>query len=324
MTSSPLLQKPRTPPSPRKVLVLWGGWSAEREVSFSSGAGVIQALKKLGHQVESLDPPRALDHMIPLILQSFQGQGPHVIFNILHGRDGEDGVIQGVLNLLNIPYTFSGVLGSALAMNKGVARDIVSSHGIRCPQGQVVSVTDYLSTCTFFPHVCKPLGEGSTVGVQLIQNIEEQKKAVKEWDYGPHVLVEQYIPGREIQVAVFGGVAIGAVDIRFTGPIFSYEAKYVEGHAQHLIPAPLEPKAYQEALQMAEVAHKVLQCRGVTRTDFRYDDTGGEPGKLFYLETNPQPGLTPLSLVPEIAQKTQGWSYEEVVQWILEDATCPK
>jgi D-alanine-D-alanine ligase len=318
------LLRPKLPVKPRNVLVLMGGWSAEREVSLSSGQGVMRALKALGHSAESFDPPRDVLALAQGIQASFNHQGPDIIFNILHGHEVEDGILQGVLNLMGIPYTFSGVLGSSLAMNKGVARDIVGSCGVRCPEGEVLSVSQYKTTpWTFFPHVMKPLTEGSTVGVQMVSSFAEQVSLADAWTYGDQVLVERYIPGREIQVAVFGGVATGALEITFKGPIFSYEAKYTEGKAQHLCPAPVPPEVYQDVLKMAETAYRALRCSGVVRSDFRYDDTVKDPGVLYFLETNTQPGMTSLSIVPDI-MKTQGWSYEDVVQWIIEDASCPK
>jgi D-alanine-D-alanine ligase len=319
-----LLKKPSPPFKSKKVLVLAGGWSKEREVSLSSGQGVMEALKNLGHRGEFFDPPRSLLDLIYGIESSFDGQGPEIIFNILHGHEVEDGILQGVLTLLNRPYTFSNVLGSALSMHKGIARDILSTRGVRCPEGGVVALKEYPEKITFFPHVCKPLGEGSTMGVHFVSSPQEQEKVFNEWVYGHELLVERYIPGREIQVAVFGGIAMGAVEITFEGPIFSYEAKYVKGLAQHLVPAPLPLQAYEEVLHLAELAHDALQCKGVTRSDFRYHETQGGLGTFYYLETNCQPGMTPLSLVPEIAAAVANWSYEDVVQWILEEALCAK
>jgi D-alanine-D-alanine ligase len=162
------------------------------------------------------------------------------------------------------------------------------------------------------------------MGVHFVSSPQEQEKVFNEWVYGHELLVERYIPGREIQVAVFGGIAMGAVEITFEGPIFSYEAKYVKGLAQHLVPAPLPLQAYEEVLHLAELAHDALQCKGVTRSDFRYHETQGGLGTFYYLETNCQPGMTPLSLVPEIAAAVANWSYEDVVQWILEEALCAK
>lgn len=315
-----LISKAKPPFKPYNVAVLMGGWSDERDVSLSSGQGVVKALQDLGHTAYPLDPHRDLETFARQIKTVCKGSPPEVIFNILHGRWGEDGVIQGILETTGIPYTFSGVLGSSLAMNKAVARQIALSHGIRCPEGQLFSLERYRKEgVSFFPHVVKPVGEGSTVGIRLIKAPAEQKNALDNWAYGDNVLVEKYIPGREINVSVFGGKAMGSVEICFEGEIFTYEIKYTAGKARHLVPAPIHPQVQTEILEMASVMHKALQCKGVTRSDFRYDDTKGEPGVLYYLETNTQPGMTSLSLVPDIAAYC-GWSYNDIVQWILEDA----
>lgn len=319
MSISPI-PKPCFPVKPYRVVVLMGGWSDEREVSLTSGKGVVEALEKLGHTVFPLDPDRDLEKFAHQIKTGCDGHPPDVVFNILHGRWGEDGIIQGALELLRIPYTFSGVLGSSLAMNKAVARQIALSYGIPCPRGLLLLKERYLKEgVSFFPHVIKPVKEGSTVGVRLIKTPADQKHALDQWAYGESVLVEQYIPGREINVAVFGGKAMGSVEICFEGEIFTYEIKYTAGKARHLVPAPIHPQAQAEILRLAEKMHEALHCKGVTRSDFRYDDSKGEPGALYYLETNTQPGMTPLSLVPDIAAY-DGWSYADVVQWILEDA----
>jgi D-alanine-D-alanine ligase len=316
------LKKPRYPVVPLKVAVLMGGWSPERAVSLTSGRGVCGALQALGHQVFPVDPERDLEWLAKQLKTCAAGGKPDVVFNILHGPPGENGVIQGVLELLELPYTFSGVLASALAMDKGKSRAIATTAGLRCPQGMILSKQAYQDAgVSFFPHVVKPLQEGSTVGVTWVGTPQDQQTALSGWAFGEDVLVERYIPGREIQVAVLNGKALGAVEIRFDGPIFSYEAKYTSGKAIHLVPAPMDPVSYEGVLEMAETIHQALGCKGATRSDFRYDDTQGEPGVLYYLETNTQPGMTPLSLVPEIAAYF-GWSYEDLVQWILEDGLC--
>lgn len=316
---SPIL-KPHQPVQPYRVAVLMGGWSDEREVSLTSGRGIVEALQKWGHTAFPLDPDRDLEKFALQLKTVCHGSPPDVVFNILHGRWGEDGVIQGVLELIGIPYTSSNVLGSSLAMNKVIARQIALSHGIRCPHGLLLSQEHYRKHgVSFFPHVVKPVQEGSTVGLRLIKTPADQEKALDQWTYGPHVLVETYIPGREINVSVFGGKAMGTIEICFEGEIFTYDIKYTDGKARHLVPAPIHPQAHAEIIKMAETMHQALHCKGVTRSDFRYDDTQGEPGVLYYLETNTQPGMTSLSLVPDTAAY-YGWSYADVVQWILEDA----
>lgn len=302
----------------KKVAVLMGGFSVEREVSLSSAQGVIQALHELGHEPISIDVTRDMGKLI----QTLDTHKPDVVLNVLHGRWGEDGCIQGLLEMMGVPYSHSGVLGSALSMNKVVARKICAIKGLRIPEGQVAKLVDVCAGRVMEPpYVIKPIGEGSSVGVHIILDKSSSFPNPEKWPFEEEVLVEKYVPGREIHVAVIGGKAIGAIEIRPKGAFYDYEAKYTDGRADHLMPAPIHPEVYTQALDWAEKAHKFLECRGVTRSDFRYDDTHGEPGSLYYLETNPQPGLTPLSLVPEIAAH-QGMSYAQLIQWMVEDASC--
>lgn len=302
----------------KRVVVLMGGFSGEREVSLSSAQGVLKALEELGHDVLPLDVTRDMENLV----QCLQNHKPDVVLNILHGRWGEDGCIQGLLEMMNIPYSHSGVLGSALSMNKVIARNICQINGIRVPEGRVAKLTNVRAGQVMKPpYVIKPIGEGSSLGVHIILDEKSPLPTPEEWAFDDEVLIERYIPGREIQVAVLDGKAIGAIEIRPHGEFYDYEAKYTDGKATHLMPAPIHEEAYSLVLEWAEAAHKALKCRGVSRSDFRYDDTKGEPGRIYYLETNPQPGLTPLSLVPEIAAHG-GMSYAQLVQWMIEDASC--
>ena len=302
----------------KKVAVLMGGFSVEREVSLSSAQGVLKALQELGHEAIPIDVTRNMGELI----QNLETHKPDAVLNILHGRWGEDGCIQGLLEMMEIPYSHSGVLGSALSMNKVAARKICQIKGIRVPEGQLAKLVDICAGKVMTPpFVIKPVGEGSSVGVHIILDEKSPLPSPQEWLFEKEVLVEKYIPGREVHVAVMGGKAIGAIEICPKGTFYDYEAKYTDGKAVHLMPAPIHPEAYAQALEWAEKAHKVLECRGVTRSDFRYDDTQGEPGALYYLETNPQPGLTPLSLVPEIAAH-KGITYAQLVQWMVEDTSC--
>jgi D-alanine-D-alanine ligase len=302
----------------KRVAVLMGGFSVEREVSLSSAQGVIAALQELGHEAIPIDVTRNMEKLV----QNLEIHKPDVILNILHGRWGEDGCIQGLLQMMDIPYSHSGVLGSALSMNKIVARKICQIEGIRVPEGQVAQLVDVCAGHIMKPpFVIKPIGEGSSLGVHIILDETTPLPNPKDWAFEDEVLVERYIPGKEIQVAVLGGKAIGAIEIRPHGTFYDYEAKYTDGKAVHVMPAPIHPEAYAQVLEWAEKAHKGLECRGVSRSDFRYDDTMGEPGTLYYLETNPQPGLTPLSLVPEIVAH-EGMTYAQLVQWMVEDASC--
>lgn len=302
----------------KRVAVLMGGFSVERDVSLSSAQGVLKALQELGHEFIPIDVTRDMTDLV----RNLEIHKPDVVLNILHGRWGEDGCIQGLLEMMNIPYSHSGVLGSALSMNKVVARKICQAHGIRIPEGQVAQLADVCAGHVMKPpYVIKPIGEGSSFGVYIILDEKEAHSLIHKWSFEDEVLIERYIPGREIQVAVLGGKASGAIEICPFGEFYDYEAKYTDGKAVHHMPAPIPSTIYAQVLEWAEIAHKALECRGVTRSDFRYDDTQEEPGQLYYLETNPQPGLTPLSLVPEIVAH-EGMTYAQLVQWMVEDASC--
>lgn len=301
----------------KHVAVLMGGWSAEREISLISGAAVIESLYSLGYRATGID----VGQDVAEVLQQLK---PDLCFNALHGRFGEDGAMQGLLEILGLPYTHSGVLASALAMNKPMAKRIFQSHGLRVPEGRVMHRDQVLSgQIVAPPYVIKPLNEGSSVGVRIVMDDAEAEAARDlPWSYGENVLVERYIPGREIQVAVMGDEALGAIEIRTEGRFYDYEAKYTAGKAEHLMPAPLKDADYKEACRIALTAHQGLGCRGVSRADLRFDDTAGR-GRFYLLEINTQPGMTPLSLVPEIAHY-RGMPFAELVNWIVEDAGCDR
>ncbi len=300
------------------VAVLMGGWSAEREISLVSGDTVGAALRDAGYRVTMIDVGRDADRLLASLRPR-----PDVIFNTLHGRFGEDGCIQGVLELLGIPYTHSGILASALAMEKPTAKQLFIAAGIPCAEGVVVNRDTVLANDVMErPYVIKPIHEGSSVGVHMVFGGDNRKPFDEgDWPYGDKVLVERYVPGREITVAVMGERALGALEIRPKGGFFDYSAKYTKGKAERLMPAPLVPEAYEEVLELAVLAHRTLGCRGVTRADLRYDDSAGEPGRFYMLEINTQPGMTPLSLVPEIAAHA-GVSFQELVTWMVENAEC--
>ncbi len=304
---------------PLHVAVLMGGPSAEREISLISGAASAEALDDLGHRVTEVHVTRdigaALAALDPL---------PDVVFNALHGRYGEDGCIQGMLEYLGIPYTHSGVLASALAMDKPTARRLFAEAGLTCAEGRTAQREDVIQGRVMDPpYVVKPLNEGSSVGVQIVIEGDAVQPLASDWPFGEKVLVERFIPGREIQVAVMGDEALGAIEIRPKGQFYDYEAKYTEGKAEHLMPAPLSDADYAEALEVGRKAHATLGCRGVTRTDLRFDDTGDGPRQFYVLEVNTQPGMTPLSLVPEIAAHV-GIGFGALVAWMVEDASCPR
>lgn len=293
----------------KRVAVLYGGMSAEREVSLSSGKAVIRALSELGYDAVPIDAQAD-------VAEQLAKSRPDVAFNALHGRWGEDGCVQGVLEILKIPYTHSGVLASALAMDKPMAKKVFEAVGLLCAEGKVCTKEEMIAAEPMArPYVVKPSNEGSSVGVQLVFENDNFFFTAENWPHGDEVLVEQYIAGREIQVAVLDGKALGAIEIRALGKFYDYEAKYTDGKAEHLMPAPLEDAAYSQVLEEAERAHAALGCRGLSRSDFRYS----EDGKFYILETNTQPGLTPLSLAPEIAAH-QGIVFNELIDVLVKTA----
>lgn len=297
----------------KHVAVLMGGWSREREVSLTSGHAVATALTTLGYRVTTID-------VKPDIAEVLAKLQPDVAFNALHGRWGEDGCIQGILEVLKIPYTHSGVLASALAMDKPMAKKVFEAHGIRTAPGFVTTRGRVKEMLPFAPPVViKPVNEGSSVGVHIVHEMDHLDNLREGESPEDQVLVEKYIPGREIQVAVLDDEPLGAIEIRpFTG-FYDYEAKYTVGKAEHLMPAPLPQKDYDEVMQLALKAHRALGCKGVSRTDFRYDDTSLGQGLFYILETNSQPGMTPLSLTPEIAAH-RGMTFGQLVERLITSA----
>ena len=296
----------------KHVAVLMGGWSAEREVSLVSGRAVAKALAARGFRVTEIDVGRDLGRKLAEVK-------PDVAFNALHGRWGEDGCVQGLLEIMGIPYTHSGVKASADAMDKPTAKRLFHDAGIPCARDVIVSREDFRTGDPLpRPYVVKPLNEGSSVGVRIIQPGDNSLHDDENfWSQTSRLMVETYIPGREIQVAVMGERALGAIEIRPKSGFYDYAAKYTAGLADHIMPAPLAPDVYRQVMDHALRAHQVLGCRGVSRSDFRYNDTG--PGLLYILEINTQPGMTPLSLVPEIAGHA-GIGFEDLVSWLVEDA----
>jgi len=302
----------------RSVAVLMGGWTAEREVSLVSGRECAQALAALGYDVRRIDVTHDLGALVRALTPA-----PNVVFNALHGRGGEDGTVQGVLEFLRVPYTHSGVLASAVAMDKPVARSVFAAAGLPLAEGKVVSRAELAGGDVLpRPYVVKPINEGSSVGVRIVRPDDKLwAQEAKTWKYGEHALVERYVPGREITVAIMGDKALGALEIRPRDGFYDYDAKYAPGGSEHVVPAPIHPRAYNEALAISTAAHKALGCRGVSRADLRYDDTKGEPGRMVLLEVNTQPGMTPTSLVPDIARHA-GIAFPQLVQWMVENAAC--
>ena len=304
---------------PKHVAVLLGGWSAEREVSLSTGRACCRALEEQGYKVTPID-------VQPDIARVLQATSPEVAFNALHGPIGEDGTIQGLFEVLRIPYTHSGVLASALAMQKDKAKVVMAAAGVPVPEGRVVNRFEAgQSHLLPPPYVVKPIREGSSVGVIIVR--EDRTHAPQEllrddWPYCDQVLVEKFIPGRELTCAIMGDKALGVIDIRpATGMFYDYDAKYVKGGSIHVLPAEIKPNIYQQVQELALTAHQALGCRGISRADLRYDDTPGGTGEVIVLEVNTQPGMTETSLVPEMAAHA-GFSFGELVRWMVEDATC--
>jgi len=300
------------------VALLMGGWSPEREVSLSSGYECAKALENRGYRVRLID----VDRDLPTLLRALEPR-PDVIFNALHGIGGEDGAIQGVFDMLGIPYTHSGVLASALAMHKPTAKSIFRDAGLPIIEG-VVARPEQLALRDPMPapFVVKPTNQGSSVGVRIVRvNDNSWREEVTSWCFGDEVMVERFVPGRELTVAVMGDRALGVCEIVPRGSFYDYEAKYVVGGSDHLTPAPIPAEAYERALDIALRAHRALGCRGVSRADLRYDDTVAQPGELYLLEVNTQPGMTPTSLVPDIARHVDV-RFDELVVWMVENAAC--
>ena len=299
----------------KHVAVLMGGWSAEREVSLRSGKACAEALVRRGYRVSSID-------VTPEIAAALAAAKPDVALNVLHGRPGEDGTLQGLLEVLSIPYSHSGVLASALAMQKNVAKTLFEAAGVPVAEDRVCSRFEAAKGHVMPPpYVVKPIAEGSSVGVFIVTEQHPhppQELYRDDWPFGDTVMVERYIPGKELTCAVLGDRALDVIEIVPTTRFYDYEAKYAAGGSKHLLPAPILPNVYQEVRRLALAAHNALGCRGVSRADFRYDDRG--TGKLVCLEVNTQPGMTATSLVPELAAYA-GITFDELVQWMVEDAS---
>lgn len=305
------------------VAVLMGGTSSEREISLITGRACADGLRAAGFRVSEVD---AADDVI----DQLTSLNPDIVFNGLHGPWGEDGQVQGLLETLRIPYTHSGVLSSALAMDKARARMIFTANNIKVADGRTVRREEFANDNVMpTPYVVKPIAEGSSVGVMIVRegdNFAAKALSDPDWHYGDEVLVEQFVPGRELSVAVMDGKSLGVVEIIPAEGFYDFDAKYAAGGSDHIIPAPINDDTYREAERLGEKAHLVLGCRGVTRTDIRFDEAGeltdGTPA-LYVLETNTQPGMTPTSLVPELAV-TKGYDFARLCRWMVEDASCAR
>jgi D-alanine-D-alanine ligase len=299
----------------RHVAVLMGGWSAEREVSLRSGKACADALVRRDYRVTPIDVGRDIAATLTAIK-------PDVALNVLHGRPGEDGTLQGLLEILGIPYSHSGVMASAVAMQKDYAKALFRAAGVPVAEDRVVSRFEAAKAHVMAPpYVIKPIAEGSSVGVFIVTEQHPhppQELYRDDWAFGEMVMVERYIPGKELTCAVLGDRALDVIEIVPATRFYDYEAKYAAGGSKHVLPAPILPNVYQEVRRLALAAHSALGCRGVSRADFRYDELG--TGKLVCLEVNTQPGMTETSLVPELAAYA-GIAFDELVQWMVEDAS---
>lgn len=302
------------------VAVLMGGWSAEREVSLRSGAACADGLERAGYRVSRVDVGRD----IASVLSDLK---PDVAFNALHGKFGEDGTIQGILEILGIPYTHSGVLASALAMHKDRAKTIMAAAGIPVAPGRVVHRLEAAKAHVMEPpYVLKPVDEGSSCGIFIVkegQSHPPQELTRPDWDFGEYLLAERFVAGRELTCAVIDGKARDIIDIVPASGFYDYHAKYAKGGSRHIIPAEISPVVYQSIQMLTLKAHQALGCRGVSRADFRYDDRPNGTGELVCLEVNTQPGMTETSLVPEIAAHA-GYSFDELVTWMVKDASLQR
>ena len=305
--------------SQKHVAVLMGGWSSERPVSLSTGEECAKALEGEGYRVTRVDVDRN-------VAQTLTDLKPDVAFNALHGPFGEDGAIQGILEFLDIPYTHSGIMASALAMNKDRAKAVMKDAGVPVAEHRIMNRFDIGTEHPMAPpYVVKPVNEGSSFGVIIV--LDDQKTPPAEissdnWPYGDVVMVERYVSGRELTCAVMDGEALDVIEIvSIDHKFYDYDAKYAPGGSKHVLPAKILPNIYQIIQILSSKAHHALGCRGVSRADFRFDEKADGKHDLICLEVNTQPGMTPTSLVPEMAAHA-GHSFGALVKWMVEEASC--
>ncbi|MBN8814230.1 MAG: D-alanine--D-alanine ligase [Sphingomonas sp.] len=303
--------------APLHVAVLMGGWSAERDVSLMSGKGIVEALESLGHRVTAIDMDRD-------VAAKLAAAKPDVVFNALHGTPGEDGSVQGMLDLMGLKYTHSGMVTSVIAIDKVLTKQALVPHGIPMPGGRIVKSADVFEGDPLKrPYVLKPVNEGSSVGVAIVTDEGNYGQPIGRdvagpWQEFEELLAEPYVRGRELTTAILGGKALGVTELKPKSGWYDYDAKYTDGMTEHIFPAQIPDHIAEACKRIALEAHRLLGCRGASRSDFRWDDERGEDG-LFLLEVNTQPGMTPLSLVPEQARHL-GISYPELVQMIVDEA----
>ena len=305
----------------KHVAVLMGGWSAERQVSLNSGRGCAAALEKMGYRVTRIDVDRS-------IAETLARLRPDVAFNALHGPAGEDGAIQGVLEILRIPYTHSGVLASALAMRKDLAKTVLAAAGVPVAPG--VTIDRHAAAREHAmapPYVLKPVSEGSSFGIVIVKEGRAdppQEVGREDWPYGDTLIAERFVDGKELTCATMGNQVFDIIEVEVISEgFYGYDAKYARGGSRHILPANLKPNIYHKVQDLTLRAHRALGCRGVSRADFRYDETKGEEGELVCLEVNTQPGMTETSLVPDMAAYA-GLTLGALVAWMVEDASCDR
>ncbi|WP_020177866.1 D-alanine--D-alanine ligase [Methylopila sp. M107] len=304
----------------KHVAVLMGGWSSERQVSLWSGEACAEALESVGFRVSRIDVGRDLAEVL-------HKTKPDVCFNALHGRYGEDGKVQGLLEIMGIPYTHSGVLASSLAAHKERAKQVMAAAGVSVPRGKVVTRAEAAKAHVLTPpYVLKPVDGGSSVGVFIVNADQEhppQELNRADWEHGEELLAENFVAGKELTCAVLNDEPLDVIEILPADGWYDFEAKYASGGSRHVLPAEISPFVYQQVRKLAVEAHRALGCRGVSRADFRFDDREGGTGELVCLEVNTQPGMTKTSLVPELAAYV-GMGFGELVKWLVEDASLDR
>lgn len=303
----------------KKIVVLCGGWNSEREVSLRSGEGVYQALIKLGYNAEKVD----FSHQI---FEDLKRIKPDIVFNSLHGQYGEDGRIQGVLDILEIPYTHSGLIASAVCMDKILTRKVCSLENVASPKYRILNKgEDEENKQKIFeigkPFVIKPINEGSSVGVEVILPNSKFDFSEYKWQYGDQMILENYLAGQEIHVAIMDGKAIGAIEVRPHGLFYDYNCKYTAGMTDYIMPAEISAEKYAEVLKLSEACYKAIGCRGISRVDFILNNKNFGDNLFHLLEINTHPGFTPTSLVPKIA-KHVGVQFEDIVEFLIKTARC--
>ena len=297
-----------------------GGWSAEREVSLNSGKACADAAERAGYKVTRVDVTRDIARVLAELK-------PDVVLNVLHGPPGEDGALQGLLEVMGIPYTHSGIMASAVAMQKEITKTVLRAAGVPVPGGMVANRMEVAKAHMLPPpYVIKPLSEGSSIGVFIVREDQAhppQELTRPDWKYGERVMVEPFIPGKELTCAVIADKPTAVIEIIAHTAFYDYEAKYAPGGSTHILPAPVSDEVTQACQRIAIEAHNALGCRGVTRADFRYDDSKPGIEGLVCLEVNTQPGMTGTSLVPELAAHG-GMSFEQLAAWMIEDASLSR